>query len=139
MKRVLCGVVLMAACVAAGVWLVWPERPRPAPEPARVHFSDLPAVVYHHGRHRGGVVVVSYPLRLHPSPDPLVWYFKPGSDTLPPTHRLHFAEPPDFPARPPFCVTGTVEGIDPDGQVRTNNVPGVVVLTGCRVVPPASP
>ena len=127
----------MAACVAAVVWLAWPKPTPPAPEPARVHFSDLPPAAYR-GRYRGERVVVSYPLRLHPSPDPRVWYFKPGSDTLPATHRLHFDAPPAF-GPLPLTVAGTVSGIDPDGVVRTNNVPGVVVLTGCSVVPRASP
>ena len=76
---------------------------------------------------------VAYPLPLHPTADPLVWDLRPGSDTLPPTHRIHFDSVPTLSRSP--VVVGTVEGISADGVVRLNNVPGVVVIRGASVVP----
>lgn len=119
-------IVLVAVAVSA-----WPvPRSRHDPSPVAVHFSDLAPAVYYRGRYRGELVRVAYPIRLHPTADPLVWEFRPGSDQLPPTHRIHFAEPPPS---GPLTVVGTVQGIEPDGVVRLNNVPGVVVIRGAVV------
>lgn len=98
-----------------------------------VHFSDLAPSVYKRGLHLGDRVRVAYPLPLHPTADPLVWDLRPGSDTLPPTHRIHFDSVPTLSRSP--VVVGTVEGITADGVVRLNNVPGVVVIRGAVVVP----
>ena len=114
--------------------VLWRERPKPTPsEPVPVHFSDLAPAVNLRGLHIGQRVRVAYPLPLHPTADPLVWDLRPGSDTLPPTHRIHFAEVPTLSRSP--VVVGTVEGISADGVVRLNNVPGVVVIRGASVVP----
>jgi len=138
MRRVLwvCAVVVLVA-VAVSAWPV--PRTRSEPPPAAVHFSDLPKLVYHRRLYRGEVVRVAYPLRLSPTPDPLVYEFRPGSDQLPPTHRVHFADPPALPARLPVVVVGTVEGIAPDLVMRTNNVPGAVVIRGAVVAPATVP
>ena len=125
-------VSLIVSSAVAVVW--WTVRPQPHPsEPVPVHFSDLPIAVYHRGHYLGERVRVAYPGRLHQTADPLVWEFRPGSDSLPPTHRIHFEEVPMLSSSP--VVVGTVEGISADGVVRLNNVPGVVVIRGASVVP----
>lgn len=128
---------------AAGLtaWAAWP-KPTPPPvatHPRPVHFSDLPRYVYR-GEYRGELVRVAFYRPLTPTADPLVWEFHPGepASVVPATVRIHFAEPPDFPPRSLAVVVGTVEGIDADLVIRTNGVPGVLVLRAARVVP-ASP
>ncbi len=124
--------------ILAAVALVWATRPaRLTANPVPVHVSDLAPAVYQRNQYRGQLVRVAYPLRLHPTADPLAWEFRPGSDTLPPTHRIHFTESPPLGGCP--VVIGTVDRIEPDGIVRLNNVPGVVVIRSARVVPPTSP
>ena len=124
-------VSLIISSAVAVVW--WTVRPQPAPdEPVPVHFSDLAPAVNLRGQHLGQRVRVAYPLPLRPTPDPLVWEFRPGSESLPPTHRIHFADVPTLGRTP--VVVGTVEGIQADGIVRLNNVPGVVVLKGATVI-----
>ncbi len=134
------GVVVLVVVAAVVVVLSTRLESRPQPaETVAVHVSDLAPAVYRKGAYRGQLVRVAYPLRLHPTADPLVWEFRPGSDGLPPTHRVKFTDPPHFPERMPVIVVGTVEGIEPDSVIRLNNVPGVVVIRGARVVPPTSP
>ena len=139
MRRVLVVCVVIAVVVSVIVAAVVTRRQSDvaSPEPVAVHFSDLAPAVYKGGKYRGQTVRIAYPHRLKPTADPLVWEFFPGSDSLPPTHRLHFSEPPDIRTAP--VVVGTVDGISPDMIVRANNVPGVVVITSARVVPRASP
>jgi hypothetical protein len=121
--------------LTAAAWLCWP-RSTTCPEPVGVHFSDLPKQVYRRGDYKGQAVRVAFYRSLTPTDDPLVWHFHPGEPAavVPPTYRLHFAEPP---TAGPLIVVGTVEGIDPDGVRRVSGVPGVVVLRGCRALPDA--
>ena len=124
------GVAVLASAVAVALWTNRPAHDTADRQPVAVHFSDLAPAVYRRGHYRGQVVRIVYPSRLHPTADPLVWEFRPGSDQLPPTHRIHFAESPPSGL---LTVLGTVDGIDPDGMVRLNNVPGVVVIRGAAV------
>lgn len=129
--------MLVAAVVAALVVVsCWPRPSPPAvdAEPVSVHRSDLPRLVYRQGEYIGRSVRVAFPVRLAPTADPLVWNYRPGGANILPTHRLHFADPPEF-GPLPVVVVGTVEGIAADLQVRPNGVPGVVVLRGCAVRP----
>lgn len=121
---------MLASAVAVALWTNRPTHDTADPQPVAVHFSDLAPAVYRRGSYRGQVVRIVYPSRLHPTADPLIWEFRPGSDQLPPTHRIHFAEAPPS---GPLTVVGTVQGIEPDGVVRLNNVPGVVVIRGAVV------
>ena len=127
--------VLMAG---AGIYLsvTCPEPTTPAGV-APAHYSDLPRDVYRTGR-TGHTVRVAYPFRLHPTADPLVWEFRPGSVPTAVTHRVTFTESPEFPARLPVVVEGVVVGIDTDLIIRPNRVPGVLLISSGRVVPAAS-
>lgn len=115
------------------------DEPPPStpPSPAAVHCSDLPADVYLRGEYIGKLVRVTFPYQLTPTADQNVYTFAPGTNT-PATYRLHFTAPPS-PPQPPVVVVGTVEGVDPDGRIRPNGVPGVLVIRGASVVPSASP
>lgn len=137
MKRYLWLVVVVAG-IALGCWLAYKPAPAAPIEPAPVHSSDLPKRVYKTG-HVGYPVRVAYPFRLHPTENPLVWEFRPGSKELPLTHRIHFTAPPVFPPRLPVVVTGVVDHLEFDLIMRPNEVPGFVVISGASVVPPASP
>ena len=127
-----------AAVLAAGgvAWVVWPKSQPVSPEPTPVHRADLPKLVYRTGEHRGKPVRVAYDLPLVPTADPLVWEYRPGwpPELTQPTHRLHFDAAPVFPAVLPLSIVGTVDRIEADFRIRPNDVPGVVVLRGCRVV-----
>lgn len=112
-----------------------PEIPPPS-EPARIHFSRLPPLVYTRGEYVGREVRTAFYRLPAPTADPLVYLFHPGEpvEVNPPTYRLHFGTPPVF-ADAPFVVVGTVDGIDTDLVRRLNGVPGVLVLRGCRALP----
>lgn len=113
-----------------------PEPTPPATEPARVHFSKLPSLVYAKGEHVGREVRTAFYRPLVATADPLVYHFHPGepAEVVPATYRLHFDSSPVF-GDSPCVVVGTVEGIDADLVKRLNGVPGVLVLRACRVLP----
>ena len=127
------------AAVAAGVLLAWgfsAERVRPGEttEPVRVHFSQLPTLVYARSQFVGQRVRVAFYRPLTPTDDATVYHFHPGEpvQVTPATYRLHFVEPPTFGSR--VVVVGTVGGVEPDFVKRLNAVPGVLVLTDCRAL-----
>ena len=141
MRRLLSLVVLMSVlCAVVSYVACRPVAPVESPATRRVvppsvyHFSDLPREVFYGRVLAGQVVTVSYPLRLHGTADPHVYHFHPGTQNVPHTHRIVFASP-QYELRCPVTVTGTVQGIDTDGQVRLNNIPGAVVIRAAFVSP----
>jgi len=117
-----------------------PEIPPPS-EPARIHFSRLPPLVYTRGEYVGREVRTAFYRLPAPTADPLVWEYRPGrpANITPPSYRIVFDRPPEFGPKMPVAVVGTVTGITPDSRVRPDRVPGAVVLTAAFVDPPALP
>lgn len=107
---------------------------RPAVTSIRCHYSDLPREVYQGRIHHGQTVIVTYPVRLHPTADPYIFHFHPGSTSLPYTHRVIFSDAPGH-LQCPVTISGIVQGIDADARVRYNNIPGGVVIRAASVLP----
>jgi hypothetical protein len=78
----------------------------------------------------GERVIVSCSLPTVGANDPRTHFYHPGfpANAVPPTLKFQFLQPPKERVR---YVVGTVERIEYDLRRRTNQVPGVLLLTSC--------
>jgi len=103
---------------------------RTDPSVGTLRAGDFARMSYQGRAPRTARVLLQFPAR--PTADPLVWEYRPSvAGTVPPSIRFHFAEPP---AGPFLAVEGVAAPFELDIHRRVSNLPGVAVLTGCRVV-----
>lgn len=78
----------------------------------------------------GERVIVSCKLPTVATDDPRTSLYHPGfpASAVPPTLKFQFLQPPQGRVR---YVVGTVDRIEYDLRRRTNQVPGVLLLTSC--------
>lgn len=107
---------------------------KPWEQPIYYSHNELPKLVLRAKIKYGTRVITSCVFETTPTDDPGTHLYHPGRPTnaVPPTLKFQFIEPPQGRVR---YVVGTVERIEYDLKRRTNQVPGVLLLTSCSPLP----